>query len=38
MLVNNAGMEYPTPLNAAEPDAKARWSRLLDNNVGSMQR
>lgn len=38
VLVNNAGMEYPTPLDAAEPDANARWSRLLDNNVGSMQR
>ena len=36
VLVNNAGTEYPTPLADAEPDAAARWSALLHNNVGSM--
>ena len=38
VLVNNAGTEYPTPLADATPDAAARWSTLLDNNVGSMVR
>lgn len=38
VLVNNAGTEYPTPLDDAAPDAMARWSGLLDNNVGSMVR
>ena len=38
VLVNNAGTEYPTPLADAAPDAAARWSALLDNNVGSMVR
>jgi len=36
VLVNNAGTEYPTPLDDAAPDAAARWSALLHNNVGSM--
>jgi NAD(P)-dependent dehydrogenase (short-subunit alcohol dehydrogenase family) len=38
VLVNNAGAEYPTPLNSTAPDAMARWSSLLDNNVSSMVR
>lgn len=38
VLVNNAGTEYPTPIDSAAPDAMARWSGLLDNNVGSMVR
>lgn len=38
VLVNNAGTEYPTPLADVAPDAAARWSALLDNNVGSMAR
>lgn len=38
VLVNNAGTEYPTPLADASGDAMARWSALLDNNVGSMVR
>jgi NAD(P)-dependent dehydrogenase (short-subunit alcohol dehydrogenase family) len=38
VLVNNAGMEYPTPLADTAADANARWARLLDNNVGSMAR
>ncbi len=38
VLVNNAGTEHPTPLADATPDASARWSALLDNNVGSMLR
>ncbi len=36
VLVNNAGTEYPTPLDDAAPDAAARWSALLHNNVDSM--
>ena len=38
VLVNNAGTEYPTPLADTSPEAMARWSHLLDNNVGSMVR
>ena len=38
VLVNNAGTEYPTPLADRSPEAMARWSGLLDNNVGSMVR
>jgi 3-hydroxybutyrate dehydrogenase len=38
VLVNNAGTEYPTPIDDAGPAAQADWSRLLDNNVGSMAR
>lgn len=35
-LINNAGIEYPTPLNDAAPDAEQRWQNLLHNNVSSM--
>ena len=35
-LVNNAGMEYPTPLDDDDPQAGARWAALLHNNVSSM--
>ena len=38
VLVNNAGTEYPTPLDDAAPDAMTRWAGLLDNNVTSMVR
>ena len=38
VLVNNAGAEYPTPLDDAPPDAMKRWASLLDNNVTSMAR
>jgi 3-hydroxybutyrate dehydrogenase len=38
VLVNNAGTEYPTPVDNAAPDAMARWAGLLDNNVSSMVR
>jgi NAD(P)-dependent dehydrogenase (short-subunit alcohol dehydrogenase family) len=38
VLVNNAGVEYPTPLADATPLGAARWSALLDNNVGTMVR
>jgi NAD(P)-dependent dehydrogenase (short-subunit alcohol dehydrogenase family) len=38
VLVNNAGVEYPTPIDSRAPDAMARWSSLLDNNVTSMVR
>lgn len=38
VLVNNAGVEYPTPINSPAPDAMARWASLLDNNVVSMVR
>lgn len=35
-LVNNAGIEYPTPLADVSPDAEQKWHSLLHNNVGSM--
>lgn len=38
VLINNAGTEYPTPLDDADPQANARWAGLLDNNVTSMLR
>ena len=38
ILVNNAGAEYPTPIDDASATAQPEWSRLLDNNVGSMAR
>ena len=38
VLVNNAGVEYPTPLSGTAPDAMPRWSALLDNNVTTMVR
>jgi len=38
VLINNAGMEYVTPLEDASPEADARWQALLDNNVASMLR
>ena len=38
VLVNNAGIEYPTPLSDTSDLANARWGQLLDNNVTSMVR
>ncbi len=38
VLINNAGIEYPTPLADDAPDTLARWASLLDNNVLSMVR
>ncbi|MEZ5664988.1 MAG: SDR family oxidoreductase [Burkholderiaceae bacterium] len=38
VLVNNAGTEYPTPLDDPDTHASGRWSALLDNNVTSMWR
>jgi 3-hydroxybutyrate dehydrogenase len=38
VLVNNAGTEYPTPLNDTAPESMTRWAGLLDNNVTSMVR
>jgi len=38
VLVNNAGAEYPTPIDDASEGAQEKWSALLDNNVGSMAR
>jgi len=38
VLVNNAGTEFPTPIDDTAPDAMARWAGLLDNNVTSMVR
>lgn len=38
LLINNAGMEYPTPLADSGIEADRRWAALLDNNVVSMQR
>ena len=37
-LINNAGVEFPTPLSDGDGGAMASWSRLLDNNVTSMAR
>jgi 3-hydroxybutyrate dehydrogenase len=38
VLVNNAGAEYPTPIDDPGGTAQEKWSALLDNNVGSMAR
>jgi NAD(P)-dependent dehydrogenase (short-subunit alcohol dehydrogenase family) len=38
VLVNNAGAEYPTPLDDTAPESMTRWAGLLDNNVTSMVR
>lgn len=38
VLINNAGMELPTPLQDAAADANRRWQHQLDNNVVSMLR
>ena len=38
VLVNNAGVEYPTPIADASAKAQGEWSRLLENNVGGMAR
>lgn len=35
-LINNAGIEYPTPLSDPSPEAAQKWHTLLNNNVGSM--
>jgi NAD(P)-dependent dehydrogenase (short-subunit alcohol dehydrogenase family) len=35
-LINNAGIEYPTPLADTAPDAAEKWHSLLHNNIGSM--
>ncbi|MCJ0973219.1 SDR family oxidoreductase [Pseudomonas sp. PS1] len=38
VLINNAGVEYPTPLSDTGAEADERWQALLNNNVTSMQR
>jgi 3-hydroxybutyrate dehydrogenase len=38
VLINNAGVEYPTPLIDTSPVAITRWTTLFDNNVVSMVR
>jgi NAD(P)-dependent dehydrogenase (short-subunit alcohol dehydrogenase family) len=38
VLINNAGVEYPTPIGSDAADAMARWSNLMDTNVVSMVR
>jgi len=38
VLINNAGMEQPTPLLDSASDANKRWQAQLDNNVVSMLR
>ena len=38
VLVNNAGVEFQTPITEATAEADACWASLLDNNVSSMQR
>lgn len=38
VLINNAGVEYATPLRDTGNEADAQWQALLDNNVASMLR
>ncbi|MGC4012772.1 MAG: SDR family oxidoreductase [Pseudomonas sp.] len=38
VLINNAGVEYATPLDDQDGEADNRWQALLDNNVASMLR
>lgn len=38
VLINNAGVEYATPLSDTGASADAHWQALLDNNVASMLR
>ncbi|WP_394560194.1 SDR family NAD(P)-dependent oxidoreductase [Aquipseudomonas alcaligenes] len=38
VLINNAGVEYATPLAELGAEADAHWQALLDNNVASMLR
>ncbi|MBB2494150.1 SDR family NAD(P)-dependent oxidoreductase [Aquipseudomonas ullengensis] len=38
VLINNAGVEYATPLAETGAEADAHWQALLDNNVASMLR
>lgn len=38
VLINNAGVEYATPLADTGSAADAHWQALLDNNVASMLR
>jgi 3-hydroxybutyrate dehydrogenase len=38
VLLNNAGAEYPTPIDSSDTNAMGRWAALLDNNVTSMMR
>jgi NAD(P)-dependent dehydrogenase (short-subunit alcohol dehydrogenase family) len=38
VLINNAGMEQPTPLSDSAADVNRRWQHQLDNNVVSMLR
>ncbi|PZP24539.1 SDR family NAD(P)-dependent oxidoreductase [Pseudomonas kuykendallii] len=38
VLINNAGVEYATPLSDTGAQADAHWQALLDNNVASMLR
>ena len=38
VLINNAGVEYVTPLSDSGSAADAHWQALLDNNVVSMLR
>lgn len=38
VLINNAGIEYPTPLVDVSPGTITRWASLFDNNVVSMVR
>jgi NAD(P)-dependent dehydrogenase (short-subunit alcohol dehydrogenase family) len=38
VLINNAGVEYATPLEGGNTETDQRWQALLDNNVASMLR
>ena len=38
VLLNNAGTEYPTPIDDSSPEATTAWADLLNNNVLSMVR
>jgi NAD(P)-dependent dehydrogenase (short-subunit alcohol dehydrogenase family) len=38
VLINNAGVEYPTPIASEAADSMVRWANLMDTNVVSMVR
>jgi 3-hydroxybutyrate dehydrogenase len=38
VLINNAGTEFPTPIDDDDPDFMERWDGLMRNNVGTMVR
>lgn len=38
VLINNAGVEHPTPVNDSNKHAMSHWGAQLDNNVTTMMR